>query len=77
MEIFSVEVACYHLEESTLVLPAVKLSPKDTNASKHAAILLLKESRILFHEEFHQKSLFEAFFQSFQHLHFVIVLGPG
>lgn len=56
VEIFNVRIAHYHLEDSILVFIAVKLSPKDTNASMHACIFMLKEKTIIFHEEFHQKS---------------------
>lgn len=46
---------------------------KATNGSKHTCALMLKERRITFHEQFHQKS--STFFQNFQYLHFFIVLG--
>lgn len=55
MEIFHVRAAHYHSEDSILVFIAVKLSPKDTNASEHACIFVLKEKSIIFHEDFHQK----------------------
>lgn len=56
VEIFNVRIAHYHLEDTILVFIAVELSPQDTNVSTHACLFMLKEERIIFHEEFHQES---------------------